>query len=154
MKSRNQQFCCAFITCMSHLKPESISAFVNVLNAFYIILMLHLLCLQLQICLTLLVSNIYILAFVNWQNVLNAFSMFSVLHLLKNQPPLSGDQLQGMSISMQDFQVRKSCLTEFKLKSYTNSGTSLILLTVPFVINSSVLTMQFVIESWVSVNLS
>lgn len=45
---------------MSHLKPESISAFVNVLNAFYIILMLHLLCLQLQICLTLLVSNIYI----------------------------------------------------------------------------------------------
>lgn len=27
-----------------------------------------------------------------------------LLHLLKNQPPLSGDQLQGMSISMQDFQ--------------------------------------------------
>ena len=30
---------------------------------------------------------------------------FPVLHLLKNQPPLSGDQLQGMSISMQDFEV-------------------------------------------------
>lgn len=27
-----------------------------------------------------------------------------LLHLLKNQPPLSGDQLQGMAISMQDFQ--------------------------------------------------
>ncbi|XP_078314412.1 nuclear valosin-containing protein-like isoform X2 [Crassostrea virginica] len=27
-----------------------------------------------------------------------------LLHLLKNQPPLSGDQLQGMSISMQDFE--------------------------------------------------
>lgn len=27
-----------------------------------------------------------------------------LLHLLKNQPPLSGDQLLGMSISMQDFQ--------------------------------------------------
>lgn len=81
--------------------------------------------------------------------MLNAFYMFSVLHLLKNQPPLSGDQLQGMAISMQDFQVKKSCLTELKLKSFTDSISTLhlLLFTVPFLINSSVSTMQFVIES-------
>lgn len=77
----------------------------------------------------------------NLQNKQNAFFMFSVLHLLKNQPPLSGDQLQGMSISMQDFQVKKSCLTELKLKSYTNSGTSF------DIFNSAVCYQQFSIDN-------
>lgn len=75
-------------------------------------------------CLNLFVSNTCIcISICEFANVLNAFYMFSVLHLLKNQPPLSGDQLQGMAISMQDFQVKKSCLTELKLKSYTNPST-------------------------------
>lgn len=101
-------------------------------------------------CLNLLVSNICIcISICEFANVLNAFYMFSVLHLLKNQPPLSGDQLQGMAISMQDFQVKKSCLTELKLKSNTIYSTSFVLFTVPFLINSSVSTMQFVIESGV-----
>lgn len=94
-------------------------------------------------CLNLLVSNTCIcISICEFANVLNAFYMymFSVLHLLKNQPPLTGDQLQGMAISMQDFQVKKSCLTELKLKSYTNSSTSFV------IINCAISYQQFSID--------